>query len=802
MSASALQARRIRITGVVQGVGFRPFVYTLAQRHTLGGWVLNNSAGVEIVAVGTQTALDAFLADLPAAAPPLAMLDRVVVETIPLPGSPPPSLVSSDAAPLFRIRHSVAEPGAFVPVSPDVAICDGCLAELFDPADRRYHYPFINCTNCGPRYTIIADIPYDRPLTSMRAFVMCPACQTEYDDPANRRFHAQPNACPLCGPQVDFVPSPATSRADLPAAPLSGGQAIAAARALLAAGGILAVKGLGGYHLACNAADDQAVLELRRRKGRVDKPFALMVRDLQTAAALVTLTPAEALILGGRERPIVLLPKREPAPASAQVAPGNGVLGVMLPYTPLHYLLLAPPDDDLDDLAAPDLPALVMTSGNLAEEPIVADNAEAEAKLAAPADGFLHHNRAILHHCDDSVVRVVQDRLLPIRRARGYAPLPVHLPFALRALLAAGGELKNTFCLTQDAYAFLSPHIGDMENLETLAAFERTVAHYQRLFRVTPQAIVCDLHPGYLSTRWAQEQAAARGLPLIQVQHHQAHIAAAMAEHGLPADAQVIGVSFDGTGYGLDGTIWGGEFFVGGYQRLRRAGRLRPVPLPGGDAAIKRPYRVALAHLWAAGIPWEETLPPVAACPPVERGVLLRQLETGLNSVPTSSMGRLFDAVAALAGVRQAVSYEAQAALELETLAEPTDLPPYAFGLWKPHPLHSADSELQFEVEISSVIAAVAQDVQAGVRPGVIATRFHRALAGLVCAACIRLRAASGIATVALSGGVFQNVTLLAMVTEGLEAQGFTVLTHRQVPPNDGGLALGQAILGHFAAQA
>lgn len=801
MSALALQARRIRITGIVQGVGFRPFVYTLAQRHALGGWVLNNSAGVEIVVVGPEAALQAFLADLPAAAPPLAMLDRVIVETIPLPGSPPPSLISPDAAPLFRIRHSVAEPGAFVPVSPDVAICDDCLAELFDPADRRYHYPFINCTNCGPRYTIIADIPYDRPLTSMREFVMCPACQAEYDDPANRRFHAQPNACPICGPQVRFVPSPATPRADLPAASLSGGQAIAAARRLLAAGGILAVKGLGGYHLACHAAGDRAVLELRRRKGRVDKPFALMVRDLQTAAALVTLTPAEALILAGRERPIVLLPKREPAPVSAQVAPGNGVLGVMLPYTPLHYLLLAPPDD-LDNPAAPDLPALVMTSGNLSEEPIIAGNAEAEAKLAPLADGFLHHDRAILHHCDDSVVRVVGDRLLPIRRARGYAPLPVHLPFAVRPLLAVGGELKNTFCLTQDTYAFLSPHIGDMENLETLAAFERTAAHYQRLFRITPQAIVCDLHPGYLSTRWAQEEATGRGLPLIQVQHHQAHIAAVMAEHRLPADAQVIGVSFDGTGYGLDGTIWGGEFFTGGYHGLRRAGRLRPVPLPGGDAAIKRPYRVALAHLWAAGIPWDETLPPVAACPPVERGVLLRQLETGLNSVPTSSMGRLFDAVAALAGVRQVVSYEAQAALELETLAEPTDLPPYAFGLWKPHPLHSADSALQFEVETSGVIAAVAQDVRAGVELGVIATRFHRGLADLVCAGCDRLRAASGIATVALSGGVFQNVTLLALLTEGLETQGFTVLTHRQVPPNDGGLALGQALLGHFAVQA
>lgn len=798
MPSSPLEARRIRITGVVQGVGFRPFVYTLAQRHALGGWVLNNSAGVEIVVVGPEAALAAFLAELPAAAPPLAMLDRVVVETIPLPGSPRPSLVSPAASPLFRIRHSVDAAGAFVPVSPDVAICADCLRELFDPVDRRYGYSFINCTNCGPRYTIIAGVPYDRPLTSMREFVMCPTCQAEYDDPANRRFHAQPNACPVCGPQVTFVASPASARGDLSASPLPGAQAIAAARRLLAAGGILAVKGLGGYHLACNAADDQAVMELRRRKGRVDKPFALMVRDLQTAAALVTLSPAEALILAGRERPIVLLPKRDPAPVSAQVAPGNGVLGMMLPYTPLHHLLLAPPDEP----TAADLPALVMTSGNLAEEPIIAQNDEAESKLAPLADGFLHHDRAILHHCDDSVVRVVQARVLPIRRGRGHAPLPVHLPFALRPLLAVGGELKNTFCLSQDTYAFLSPHIGDMENLETLAAFERTVDHYQRLFRVTPQAIVCDLHPGYLATRWAQQQAAARGLPLIQVQHHQAHIAAVMAEHGMPAGAQVIGVSFDGTGYGLDGTIWGGEFFVGGYQALRRVGRLQPVPLPGGDAAIKRPYRVALAQLWAAGIAWEEALPPVAACPPVERGILLRQLETGLNSVPTSSMGRLFDAVAALAGVCQVVSYEAQAALEFETLAEPTALAPYAFALSKPAALHSADSELQFEVETRGVIAAVVQDVRAGVRPGVIATRFHRGLAELVCTVCDQLRAPVGTATVALSGGVFQNVTLLALVTDGLEARGFTVLTHRQVPPNDGGLALGQALLGHFAAEA
>jgi hydrogenase maturation protein HypF len=796
-----VEARRIRITGVVQGVGFRPYVYTLARGHAIGGWARNTSSGVEIVAVGSAEALDGFAAELPIGAPPLALIDGLTVELVSLPGSPTPSLISSLASPLFTIQHSQPQAGAFVPVAADVAVCADCLRELFDPGDRRYRYPFINCTNCGPRFTIVRDVPYDRPLTTMQPFAMCPACRAEYTDPAHRRFHAQPNACPDCGPVLSLYPSTQGAEVYRSVSAVMGDAALLAARRLLRTGAILAVKGLGGYHLACDARSDAALARLRSRKGRVDKPFAVMARDLATAAGLVELSDAERLLLAGRERPIVLLPKAVGTPVSAFVAPGSANLGVMLPYTPLHHLLLAPPAPGEDPNQ--DLSALVMTSGNLSEEPIVFDDAEAQSRLASLADAFLTHNRAIHVPCDDSVVRIVRDRLLPLRRGRGYAPLPIRLPFAVRPLLAVGAELKNTFCIAQDRHAFLSQHIGDMENLETLRAFERTVEHFQKLFRVAPELLVCDLHPGYLSTRWAQEQADATGLPLIHVQHHHAHMASVMAEHGLPADARVIGVSFDGTGYGPDGTIWGGEFLVAGYADFTRVGRLKPVPLPGGDAAIRRPYRVALAHLWASGLAWEPGLPPVAACPAAEQQILQRQLAQRLNTVPTSSMGRLFDAVAALAGVRQTVTYEAQAALELEALARAGDAPAYGFDLVEPSvALQSSHSDLQFEVDAGPVLAAIVKDVLSGASAAEVAGRFHQAVADVVVAACAQVRGRYGLTTVALSGGVFQNVRLLAFTLDRLEAGGFTVLIHRQVPPNDGGLALGQAMIGHCAAAA
>ncbi len=751
------ERRRLTVTGVVQGVGFRPFVYGLAQEHGLTGFVGNDSQGVFIEVEGPPQALDAFRRALEEQAPPLAHIEGVAVEAIP---------AQHDQA--FTIVHSQAQPTASTLVSPDVCICDDCLRELFDPQDRRYRYPFINCTNCGPRFTIIRDIPYDRPLTTMADFAMCPACQAEYDDPGDRRFHAQPNACPECGPQV-WLESRDGRR--IPGAP------IPTAQALLAQGRILAVKGLGGFHLACDATQDGVLARLRERKGRVDKPFAVMARDLAQVRRVAHLSPQEEALLTGRERPILLLAKREPSPLSELVAPGNRFLGVMLPYTPLHYLLLTG-----EESQAP--PILVMTSGNHSDEPIVVGNQEARERLAGLADAFLMHDRPIHARCDDSVVRIFQGVELPVRRSRGYAPFPVKLPWELPPILAVGGELKSTFCLTKGPFAFMSQHIGDMENLETLVAFGQAVAHFQHIFRAEPVALACDLHPGYLSTRWAQEHVGDR--PLLQVQHHHAHIAACMAEHGLEGQEPVIGFSFDGTGYGPDRAIWGGEVLVADYRGYRRVAHLAYVPLPGGDAGVKRPYRMALAHLWAAGVDWQEDLPPVTACPPPERRILAQQLARGIQAVPTSSMGRLFDAVAALVGVRQRVTYEAQAAMELEALAAPEEEGHYAFA-------RSGDV-----FHAGPVIQAIVADLRAGVPVEVIAARFHNGVARLILELAQALRGETGLARVALSGGVFQNVTLLERAVALLRGDGFQVLTHRQVPPNDGGLALGQAVVAAF----
>jgi hydrogenase maturation protein HypF len=680
-------------------------------------------------------------------------------------------------------------------ISPDLSTCEECLRELFDPADRRYRYPFINCTNCGPRFTITKDIPYDRPLTTMAPFAMCPDCQREYEDPLDRRFHAQPNACPTCGPQVWWEQGRGANGGANRS--VAGAAAIAAAQGAMAAGKIVAVKGLGGFHLACNATDDAALALLRTRKGRVDKPFAIMAADLAAVERVAHLDDDERRLLSSRQRPIVLLRKRDDSPLSELVAPGASHVGVMLPYTPLHQLLLVDSRLKLGDAPVVDEEGrsspfasrafLVMTSGNFSDEPIVKDNDEALSKLRDLADGFLLHDRDIYVHCDDSVVRVFRGQELPVRRSRGYAPFPVKLPFVARPILAVGGELKATFCLTRERHAFMSQHIGDMENLETLDAFAGAVDHMQAIFRITPECIACDLHPGYLSTRWAHEQAGGR--PVIAVQHHHAHIAAVMAEHGLDGTEPVIGFAFDGTGYGTDGAIWGGEVLIADYGRFARAAHLAYVPLPGGDAAIKRPYRTALAHLQAAGVPWSEGLPPVAAATEVERNVILRQLETGLNAIPTSSVGRLFDAVASLAGVRQRVTYEGQAAVEFE--AKATDEAKgerYEFEV-----LEDRGGELVFGA--GPVVRAVAADVLAGVPAGAIASRFHVALADLSLRLGLRLRELHGLNTVALSGGVYQNTTLLRLTVDRLEGAGFRVLWHRLVPPNDGGLALGQAAI-------
>ena len=764
-------ARRVHVSGVVQGVGFRPFIYGLALRHALVGWVRNTSAGVEIEVEGESNALDAFVCAITAEAPPLSRIERVTADPIPAKGFA-----------RFEIRHSEAIEGAYQPISPDVATCDECLAEIFDPADRRYRYPFTNCTNCGPRFTIIQDIPYDRPKTTMSSFELCPDCRAEYENPLDRRFHAQPNACPVCGPRLELVPSP-----HQPIPPEWGSlpqDAIDAVRALLCTGRVVAIKGLGGFHLACDATDPGAVALLRNRKGRPAKPFAVMMPDLDTVARFCEVGSAAAQALTGRERPIVLLPLKSGTAIVEAVAPGLRELGVMLPYTPLHHLLLQP--------ASGFPPALVMTSGNFSEEPIATGNADALDRLGPLADAFLLHDRPIHIRCDDSVVRALDDRIVPLRRSRGYAPYPIPLPFESPPLLAVGAELKNTFCLARDDRAFMSQHIGDLSNYDALRSYEHSVEHLSRLFRVEPEIIAHDTHPDYLATRYALRRDGVH----IPVQHHHAHLSSCLAEHKHPPGEPVIGVIFDGTGLGPDGAIWGGEILLGDYAQYTRLGHLRYVPLPGGDAATLRPYRTALAHLWNAGLPWDEDLAPTAAARPEERTIIRQQLEKQLNAPLTSSMGRLFDAVAALVGVLQIVTYEAQAAIVFEAAIEPAELnaaSAYPFDL-----LSAADSAAPFLIDPAPTLCAVLDDVRAGVSVSRIAARFHAGAAAMIRDACLLARQQTAVQHVALSGGVFQNNALHRLAVDRLEEAGFTVYTHVLVPPNDGGLALGQAAIAAY----
>ena len=771
-----MQRHALRVTGVVQGVGFRPFVYGLATQLGLTGFVGNDSAGVFIEIEGDGATVATFHHRLVTAPPPLAHIDAVTVNAIPPTG-----------ATTFVIVESQANQTQRTFISPDVALCEDCLRELFDPHDRRYRYPFINCTNCGPRFTIIRTLPYDRPFTTMADFALCPACRQEYENPLDRRFHAQPVACPVCGPRVEFWGDARhQSRITNYELRITGEPALAAAQVLLCDGGIVAVKGVGGFHLACDAMNDQALQTLRQRKGRVDKPFAVMVRDVATARQLAEINDDELALLTSRERPIVLLRNRDDSPLSPLVAPGNHYIGLMLPYTPLHYLLFSGPEADTQHATRnSQLAALVMTSGNYSNEPIVTNNAEALTKLAELADGFLLHNRDIHVPCDDSVIRVFAGHELPIRRSRGYAPFPVRLPVEVRPTLGVGGELKNTFCLAAGHAALMSQHIGDMENLETLQAFTHAVSHFQTIFDIAPEILVCDQHPGYLSSRWAHEQAGKTRL--VQVQHHHAHLAGLMAEHGLDGHRPVIGFCFDGTGYGTDGAIWGGELLLADYKNFRRRSYLRYIPLPGGDAAVKQPSRTALAHLWAAGVEWDETLPPVAATTPTERRIFQRQFATGFNTVPTSSMGRLFDAVAALAGVRQTATYEAQAAIEFEALAAESGSEPYRFSV-------APDGQI---FDAAPVVKAVVIDMLQGVPVGAIAMKFHQAVAALILQLSLLVRQEEKLNTVALSGGVFQNVLLLRLAATCLQAEGFQVLTHRLTPPNDGGLALGQVLIAN-----
>jgi len=746
--------RRFLVAGVVQGVGFRPFVYVTATALGLTGEVSNDSAGVVIEVEGDPAAVAEFATALCRDAPPLAQVERVVATDLPVRGGTG-----------FRIGDSRSSGGGRTLASPDVATCADCARELADPTDRRYRHPFITCTNCGPRFTIICALPYDRPSTTMARFPMCTDCAREYADPADRRFHAQPIACPNCGPQLELVAGDTR---------LVGAEALARARQLLAAGAIVAVKGLGGYHLACDATDEGATSTLRRRKARGAKPFAVMVADLDTAGELAHLDAPAAALLAGSRRPIVLLARRAGAFLAPSVAPGNPDLGLLLPYTPVHTLLLGLDED------APGPRALVMTSGNRSGEPIVTDDDDALERLGGLADAWLRHDRPIRVPCDDSVTRVVDGEELPLRRSRGYAPLPVALPIEVGPTLAVGAEVKNTCAVGAGRYAWLSQHVGDMDDLRTLDAFADTQAHLQLLTGVTPSALAADAHPAYRSTGWARR---ARGdRPLRTVQHHHAHIASVMAEHGLDGTRPVIGVAFDGTGYGSDGAVWGGEVLVADYAGFERVGHLAYVPLPGGDATVHRPYRMALAHLHAAGVAWTDDLPCVAACAADERAVLEHQLRTGLGCTPTSSMGRLFDAVSSLAGVRHVADYEGQAAIELEGCSRSVEAAGGAYRFGEP-------------MDATPVIRAVANDVRTGVPSSLIGARFHSAVVDLVATVARRARAETGLSTVALSGGVFQNALLLTGVCRVLRRDGFTVLRHRVVPPNDGGLALGQLMI-------
>jgi hydrogenase maturation protein HypF len=751
----------------VQGVGFRPFVFNLAHQLGLGGFVLNSSAGVVIEIEGESADLERFVETLRASPPPLAQIEDLEVANLAPAGYQD-----------FSIRESVDEPGHFLPVSPDASTCDDCMRDFRTPGNRRHGYPFTNCTNCGPRYTITCRIPYDRPLTTMACFPMCERCLREYQDPRDRRFHAQPNACAECGPSLALatgaVPPMFTAAQD-------SLTAIREVRRLLREGRILAIKGLGGFHLACDPRNDSAIRLLRERKKRSDKPFALMVADVASAEQICVLTEAARAALTSPRRPIVIMPRRPDDSLSIALAPGNNTLGVMLPYTPLHYLLFG---DSME--SAPEFPALVMTSGNLSEEPIVTRNREAAMRLTPIADAFLFHNRDIHTRVDDSVVRVFDGKERLLRRSRGYAPFPVTLNFPVAEILACGAELKNTFCLTKDHHAFLSQHIGDLENYETLVFFQETLQRMKDLFRIAPATVAYDLHPIYLSTKLALELT---DVEKIGVQHHHAHIASCMAENGIMD--KVIGVAFDGTGFGTDGKIWGGEFLVADFAGFERRAHFRYIPLAGGDTAVREPWRLALSYLMdtfgskTAAL----DLPLWRRVPPKKIDTVRSMIERRINTVETSACGRLFDAVASIAGVRDDVNFEAQAAIELEMLAAPGVDARYEFEVSR-----SGDP---WQIDMRPTIQSIVHDVLSSKPAAWISAAFHNTIAAIIVEVCNRLREEERLDRACLSGGTFQNLYLLERAVAGLRAHGFEVLLHAKVPPNDGGISLGQAVIAN-----
>jgi len=767
MSKAARQPLRlasISVRGIVQGVGFRPFIYGLAIKHNLKGWVYNTSEDVKIEVEGEAEAIRQFERELQTQAPPLAHIETINIEY-----NHPRHYKK------FEIRSSQAQEGKYQLISPDVATCRACLGEVMDTEDRRYRYPFTNCINCGPRFTIIEGMPYDRPKTTMRSFRMCSQCQAEYDNPLDRRFHAQPNACPKCGPQVELV----DNQGNL----ITESNPITAASQFLSKGKILAIKGLGGFLLACDATNDIVVKTLRQRKKRSSKPFAIMVTDISEARKHCYVSSEEEDLLTSPQSPIVLMKWREESCVSLEVAPNLRFLGVMLPYTPLHHILLR-------DTGLP----LVMTSGNVSEEPIARDNDEALRRLAGIADYFLIHNRDIYSSYDDSVSMVERGTSQLVRRARSYAPYPIRLPFEAKQVLGCGAEEKNTFCLAKDNYAFLSQHIGDMENMETLEHFDRTISLYQKLFHIKPEIVAHDLHPDYLATNYARELGKS-GMKLVPVQHHHAHIASCMADNGL--ESAVIGVAFDGTGMGADGNIWGGEFLVADYRDYRRAGHLEYLPLPGGVAAIKRPYRTAIGYILTL---LEESalnhdLPIMREADDMEIEVIKRQIEREINSPFTSSMGRLFDAVSALLGIRSVIDYEGQAAVELEMAAYEEDY----VHIQESYPYRIVEIEGMRVIRLRDLFATVLEDLSQGASKGSMSVRFHDTIARMIDEICRLTADKTGITQVALSGGVFQNRILLKKTTSLLESSGFQVFTHRQVPCNDGGISLGQAVVANLA---
>jgi hydrogenase maturation protein HypF len=751
-----MKRAEIGITGIVQGIGFRPFIYNLAKKHFLRGWVLNNEKGVFIDVEGEDGNLDQFIQDIPKLAPTLARIETIRVRYLEPLGYT-----------IFEIKKSEEVQEKFVLISPDVATCDPCLSELFSPQNFRYRYPFINCTLCGPRFTIIKDIPYDRHKTTMAPFKMCPICQEEYEDPTNRRFHAQPNACATCGPFLQLTN-------------LKGeevlGDPVEKTLELLNMGFIIAIKGLGGFHLACDAKNNKAVSTLRSRKFREDKPFAVMCCDIEEVRRHCEVNQEEERLQLSVKRPIVILNRKKDSEISHAVAPYQDTLGVMLPYSPLHHLLLKGT-----------LKTLVMTSGNVSDEPISYKNEEAKNRLFNIADYFLFHNREIHMRCDDSVTRVFDRKPYILRRSRGYVPFPIKLSFPLEMILACGGELKNTFCLTRDHYAFMSHHIGDLENLETLTSFEEGIEHFKRLFYIEPEAVAYDLHPDYLSTKYALSLP---DIPKIGVQHHHAHIVSCMAENGIEGD--VIGVALDGTGFGMDETIWGGEFLTASYRDFGRVAHLKKVPMPGGSMAIKEPWRMAMVYLYE--VFGEEVkdlkIDLMKRVDPQKWNIFETMIKKRFNTPWTSSMGRLFDAISSLLSVRDEAHYEGQAAIELEMIAD--------HGEDKTYPFHIQKDQRPMVIDSTEIVRNVVGDLVKGVSTSKISGRFHRTIARLIIETCEAIRSRNGLNRVVLSGGVFQNIFLLSLVVEGLRKSGFDVYTHHLVPTNDGGISLGQAVTAHM----